>query len=96
MPSSSNFVGTKRFSIKHRLGAGSFGVVYEAFDQEKNSLVALKVLHPTLFQESGEALYRFKREFRALADLIHPNLVSLYELIADQESWFFTMELVKG
>ena len=96
MSSSSNFVGTKRFSIKHRLGAGSFGVVYEAFDQEKNSLVALKVLHPTLFQESGEALYRFKREFRALADLVHPNLVSLYELIADQESWFFTMELVKG
>ncbi|MBK7994228.1 MAG: protein kinase [Blastocatellia bacterium] len=96
MSSSSNFVGTKRFSIKHRLGAGSFGIVYEAFDQEKNSLVALKVLHPTLFQEGGEALYRFKREFRALADLIHPNLVSLYELIADQESWFFTMELVKG
>ncbi|MBI4852235.1 MAG: protein kinase [Acidobacteria bacterium] len=91
-----NFIGTKRFTIKRRLGAGSFGVVYEAFDQETNSIVALKVLHQGLFQESGEALYRFKREFRALADVTHPNLISLYELISNGEEWFFTMELVKG
>ena len=91
-----NFIGTERFAIKRRLGAGSFGVVYEAFDQETNSTVALKVLHQALFQESGEALYRFKREFRALADVTHPNLISLYELISDGEQWFFTMELVRG
>lgn len=91
-----NFIGTERFAIRRRLGIGSFGTVYEVFDEEKKSLVALKVLHPNLFKESAEALFRFKREFRALADVTHPNLVSLYELISDGEQWFFTMELVTG
>src|SRR5437868_5855119 len=81
-----------RFRIVRRLGAGGMGVVYAAEDRERGEVVALKTLKHTDY----ETIYRMKREFRALADLAHPNLVALYDLFADGASCFFTMELVDG
>src|SRR6185369_15844344 len=68
------------------------GVVYDVFDRERKTRVALKTLR-TL---GGEQLMRFKNEFRALSDLHHVNLVSLGELIHHDGLWFFTMELIDG
>jgi hypothetical protein len=68
------------------------GVVYEAFDEERRAPVALK----TLSRFDGDALARFKREFRALQGLTHPNLVALDELFFEDDQWFFTMELLDG
>src|SRR5664279_1557551 len=68
------------------------GVVYEAEDKERNQKVALK----TINDPNVEQVYQLKREFRALADLSHPNLVALYDLVVDAEACFFTMELLDG
>ena len=84
--------GTERFSILRRLGAGGMGVVYLAHDRESDRQVALK----TLRGHSPRALALFKREFRALSRITHPNLVGLYELGRDEHQFFYTMELVRG
>ena len=81
-----------RFEISRRLGSGSFGVVYEAIDHYRHRPVALKVLE----RAAPETLSRFKREFRYLAELRHPNLASMYELLVLDERWVLSMELVRG
>src|SRR5262245_38866003 len=68
------------------------GAVFEVHDREREARVALKLLA----RVDAAGLYRFKREFRAFADLSHPNLVTLYELASKDERWFYTMELIDG
>jgi serine/threonine protein kinase len=86
------FTGTARFALVRELGSGGMGIVFEAEDRVRSSRVALK----TLNRLNPTDLYRFKKEFRSLQNLVHPNLVTLYEFIAEGGHWFFTMELVEG
>lgn len=81
-----------RYEIEERLGSGGMGVVYAAVDRETGKRIALK----TLKGVDPQSLFRFKREFRSLADMRHANLVRLHDLVIEDEHPFFTMDLVEG
>lgn len=84
-----------RFAIERLLGEGGMGRVYLARDRAEHhgaAPVALK----TLRSADPVALMRFKSEFRYTASIAHPNLVKLYELGVDADTFFLTMERVEG
>jgi serine/threonine protein kinase len=91
-PNGPAFLSGGRFELVRLLGRGGMGAVYEVFDRERNIPLALK----TLLAMGPRAIETLKNEFRALADVHHPNLVTLGELLERDGSWFFTMELVRG
>ena len=86
------FLGTERFEILERLGAGGMGVVYRALDRTRDVVVALKTLH----RLDAESILQLKQEFRGIRHVAHPNLVALFDLVSEADLWFFTMELVPG
>lgn len=82
----------ERFEKIGLLGEGGMGIVHEVYDRTRGEVVALK----TIREPTGDAVYRLKREFRALANLEHPNLVRLFDLFVDSDHCFVTMEIIRG
>ena len=80
------------YEITGFLGSGGMGVVYRARDCRRGVTVAVKMMR----RFDAAAILRFKKEFRALRDVVHPNLVTLHELISDGRSYFIVMEYVDG
>jgi eukaryotic-like serine/threonine-protein kinase len=80
------------FRLLRELGRGGMGAVFEAEHLVRGHRVALKTL-PLL---DGSRLHRFKREFRSLTNVNHPNLIGLHSLETDGFHWFLTMDLIEG
>ena len=80
------------YRLVRELGRGGMGGVFEAVHLGQGFRVALK----TLPAVSGDSLHRFKREFRVLSDVTHPNLVGLHTLENDGGQWFITLDLLEG
>jgi serine/threonine protein kinase len=89
--------GTKLgpYEIQSPLGAGGMGEVYRATDTKLGRDIALKVL-PAEMAEDPERLARFRREAKALAQLDHPNIVTIHSVEECAGIHFLTMQLVHG
>ena len=89
--------GTKlgAYEIQSPLGTGGMGEVYRATDTKLGRDVALKVL-PAEMARDPERLARFRREAKALAQIDHPNIVTIYSVEDVDGVHFLTMQLVEG
>ncbi|HLE70212.1 MAG TPA: protein kinase [Vicinamibacteria bacterium] len=88
-----------RYEIVARLGTGAFGSVYHAQDTFLNRPVAVKSirLDTTLDPEHRKALNkRFIREAQVAAQLHHPNIVTIHDILFTPETGFIVMEFIDG
>src|SRR5271166_3251096 len=83
------------YEIQSPLGAGGMGEVYRATDTKLGRDVALKVL-PGEMAQDPERFARFRREAKTLAQLDHPNIVTIYSVEECGGIHFLTMQLVEG
>lgn len=83
------------FRILREIGRGGMGVVYEAEQPSLNRRIALKLL-PDRVSATGSRKARFAREARAVARLHHTNIVPVYNVGADGDLLYYTMQYIRG
>ena len=77
-----NYVGKRldgRYEVQEIIGVGGMSVVYKAYDNVDDRIVAVKILKDE-YSNDAEFLRRFKNESKAIAVLSHPNIVKLYDV----------------
>src|SRR5919206_1098944 len=84
-----------RYELGDRLGSGGMSNVYRATDQILERTVAVKVLAEHL-SDDERFVARFRREALAVAKLIHPNIVQVYDTGVDAARHYIVMEYVEG
>jgi eukaryotic-like serine/threonine-protein kinase len=84
-----------RYQLGDRLGSGGMSTVYKAVDRVLERTVAVKVLAEHL-SDDEKFVARFRREALAVAKLIHPNIVQVYDTGVDDARHYIVMEYVEG
>lgn len=84
-----------RYKIQEKIGNGGMATVYKALDQILNRYVAVKVLREE-FTTDEEFIKRFNAEAQSAARLIHPNIVSVYDVGQEYNIYYIVMELIQG
>src|SRR3954447_6029971 len=82
-----------RYRVLARLGSGGMATVFLAEDERLGRKVAIKRLHS---DSPDDAAQRFEREAKVGASLSHPNLVTVFDTVADDEGVLIVMEYVAG
>ena len=82
-------------TLLHKIGEGSMGVVYRGFQNTLSRPVAVKVV----FRDKFNRLFtqeRFRQEAEVVANLLHPNIITIFEFGEQPEFMYFVMQLVEG
>lgn len=83
------------YRIVREVGRGGMGVVYEAEQVSLGRRVALKVLPPNVSVDR-QSLERFRREARSAAKLHHTNIVPVFEVGQDGDTFYYAMQFIQG
>jgi len=92
-PRSPLFAG--RYCDLTKIGEGSMAAVYRARDTVLDQVVALKVLHPEL-SENSDYIARFKREIALARSITHPNVYRIFDIGHSGSTHFISMEYIDG
>ncbi|MBQ5994347.1 MAG: Stk1 family PASTA domain-containing Ser/Thr kinase [Clostridia bacterium] len=93
-----NYCGKRldgRYEIREIIGVGGMAVVYKAYDNMDDRIVAVKILKEELLTNE-ESRRRFKNESKAIAVLSHPNIVKVYDVSFGDRIQYIVMEYVEG
>lgn len=93
--SSGETILNNRYILKAQQGSGGMAVIYRAVDRELGRTVAVKILRPSLTTDPT-FLARFRNEARAVANLSHPNIVTVHDVGNDGPTHYIVMEYVEG
>ena len=84
-----------RYEIIEKVGNGGMATVYKATDLVLKRYVAVKILRDE-FTTDEEFIKRFETEAQSAARLVHPNIVSIFDVGVDNGIYYIVMELIKG
>ena len=93
-----NYVGKRldgRYEVQEIIGVGGMSVVYKAYDNVDDRIVAVKILKEE-FSKNEEFKRRFKNESKAIALLSHPNIVKVYDVNFGEKLQYIVMEYIDG
>ena len=88
-----------RFEILREIGKGAMGVVYLAHDPKIDRKIAIKMISippGVSSEEARESRHRFVREAQAAGKLAHPNIITIYDVVEEQDVSYIAMEYIEG
>ena len=83
------------YDVIEKLGAGGMGDIYKAQDARLHRMVAIKALTNASAGDTDRRR-RFIQEAQAASALNHPNIITIYDIVSEDDSEYMVMELVVG
>ena len=88
-----------KYRIDHVIGRGAIGIVYKGYDEQIDRPLAIKTLRPEILNDVDDTegfLKRFTTEAQSAGRCLHPNIVTVFDLVEHQRRPYIVMEYVNA